>query len=143
VRNSKWIGTALGLALCTALPACSRNGNTSNQASSNAAAPGDAQVQWNAKVEKQLRDAIANAPANGLKPELFLKDPNTHDGAALTQAALKYAEALARGYSDPTKMFEVYTLPRPSGDVRQGLIQAIQNGDVTGWLNSLPPQTDE
>ena len=99
------------------------------------------QVQWNKNLEKQVRDAIANAPANGLKPDLFLK--GNEEGPALTQAALKYAEALAHGYSDPTKIFEVYTIPRPSADVRQGLMQAIQKGDVAGWLNSLPPQTDE
>jgi len=27
--------------------------------------------------------------------------------------------------------------------VRQGLMNAMHKGDVTGWLNSLPPQTDE
>ena len=143
MTKSKWIGSGIALALCTAaLPACSQRGNSSNQTSSNAVAPAETQVQWNAKLEKQLRDAIANAPANGLKPELFLKGGG-QDGAALTEAALKYAEALAHGYSDPTKIFEVYTLPRPSADVRQGLMQAIQKGDVTGWLNSLPPQTGE
>jgi len=141
VKKRIWTGTAIGLALCiAALPACSQGGNSSNQASSNAAAP--VEVQWNSNLEKQLREAIANAPANGLKPELFLKGDD-HDGAVLTQAALKYAGALAHGYSDPTKIFPVYTIPRPSGDVRQGLMNAMQKGDVTGWLNSLPPQTDE
>ena len=142
MTKSNRIGLGSALALCIALPACSQNGSNSNQATSNAASPADAQIQWNSKVEKQLRDAIANAPANGLKPDLFLKGDG-QDGAALTQAALKYAEALAHGYSDPTKIFPVYTIPRPSGDVRQGLAQAIQAGDVTSWLNSLPPQTDE
>jgi len=141
VKKRIWTGTAIGLALCTAaLSACSQRGNSSNQASSNAAAP--VEVQWNSNLEKQLREAIANAPANGLKPELFLKGDD-HDGAVLTQAALKYAGALAHGYSDPTKIFPVYTIPRPSGDVRQGLMNAMHKGDVTGWLNSLPPQTDE
>ena len=131
----------MSLALCsTALASCSQRANNSSQASSNASASGE--VQWNANLERQLRDAIANAPANGLKPELFLKG-DTHDGAALTEAALKYAEALAHGYSDPTKIFPVYTIPRPPGDARQGLMDAMQKGDVTGWLNSLPPQTDE
>jgi murein L,D-transpeptidase YcbB/YkuD len=141
VKKRIWIGTAVSLALCsTALASCSQRANNSSQASSNASASGE--VQWNANLERQLRDAIANAPANGLKPELFLKG-DTHDGAALTEAALKYAEALAHGYSDPTKIFPVYTIPRPSGDARQGLMDAMQKGDVTGWLNSLPPQTDE
>ena len=31
----------------------------------------------------------------------------------LTDAALKYASALANGYSDPTTLHEVYTIPRP------------------------------
>ena len=80
-------------------------------------------------------------PRNGLKPDLFLK--GGEKGAALTQAALKYASALANGYADPTKLHEVYTIPRPKVDVRQGLQQAIQKGDVKGWLASLAPQTDE
>jgi len=142
VTQRKWIGTALSLALCTAaLPACSQGGNSSNQASSNAAAPGEPQVQWNNKLEKQLRDAIAGAPANGLKPDLFLK--GGEQGAALTHAALRYAQALAQGYSDPNKIFPVYTIPRPSGDVSQGFQQAMQKGDLTSWFASLPPQTDE
>lgn len=142
MTHRKWIGTALGLALCTALlPACSQSGSSSNQQASNAAAPGDVQVQWNKKLEKQLRDVIANAPANGLKPDLFLK--GGEQGAALTQAALRYAQALAQGYSDPTKIFPVYTIPRPSGDVRQAFQQAMQKGDLTSWFASLPPQTDE
>jgi murein L,D-transpeptidase YcbB/YkuD len=142
VTNSKWIGTALGLALCTALlPACSQGGSSFNQATSNSAGPGDVQVQWNSKLEKQVRQAIANAPANGLKPDLFLK--GGEQGTALTQAALRYGEALAHGYADPNKIFPVYTLPRPSGDVRQGFQQALQKGDLTSWFASLPPQTDE
>jgi L,D-transpeptidase YcbB len=142
VTKSNWIGTAVRLALCIALPACSQQGNNANQASSNAAAPAGVQMQWNGKLEKQLRDAIANAPANGLKPDLFLKGDDP-DAAALTQAALKYADALAHGFSDPTKIFPVYTIPRPSTDVRQGFIQAAQQGDLTSWFNSLTPQTDE
>ena len=140
----KWIGTALGLALCTvALPACSNGGNVSNQPASNAAAPAQSvQVQWNGKLKKQLREIIANAPANGLKPDLFLKGDG-QDDAALTQAALKYAEALAHGYSDPSKIYPVYTIPRASADVQQGFSQAMQSGDLTTWFNSLPPQTDE
>jgi len=42
-------------------------------------------VQWKSNTEKQLRDAIAEAPANGLKPELFLKGGES--GTALTDAA--------------------------------------------------------
>jgi murein L,D-transpeptidase YcbB/YkuD len=63
--------------------------------------------------------------------------------AVLTQAALRYAEALAHGYADPAKLSQVYTIPRPGADVRRGLAQAIQDGNVAEWLASLPPQTDE
>ena len=138
--SNKWIGAALGLALCsTALVSCSSRNNSSNQASNGQAA--GVSVDWNGRTERQLRDAIAEAPANGLKPELFLK--GGEKGAALTEAALKYASALANGYSDPTTLHEVYTIPRPKIDVRQGLADAIQKGDVKAWLESLVPQTDE
>jgi len=143
VIKSKWIGTALGLALCTAvLPSCSKGGTVSTQPASNASGPSQPQVQWNGKLKRQLREIIANAPANGLKPELFLKGDG-QDEAALTKAALNYAAALAHGYSDPTKIYPIYTIPRSAGDVRQGFQQAMQSGDLTGWFNSLPPQTDE
>ena len=93
------------------------------------------------RTSKQIREAIAGAPAHGLKPDLFLKGGESGDG--LAQAALKYASALANGYSDPTKLHEVYTIPRSKTDVRAGLQQALQNGNVGEWLNSLAPQTDE
>src|SRR5512142_817297 len=98
VMKSKSIGTAVGLALCiAALPACSKASNNSSQPASNSAAPGTTlQVQWNSKLKKQLLEIIANAPANGLKPGLFLHG-NEDDDGALTQAALKYAEALSNG----------------------------------------------
>ena len=83
-----WSGAAIGLALCTtALTACSVQ-DTSNQNASSAAAP-ELDNAWKSDTEKQLREAIAGAPAHGLNPELFLKAGEK--GAALTQAALKYA----------------------------------------------------
>src|SRR3954453_11009394 len=140
MNNSKWIGTALGLALCSAtLTGCHVN-NSSPDSGSNVSSSG-VDVQWKSNTEKQLRDAIAGAPANGLKPELFLK--GGEKGAALTDAALRYASALANGYADPNQLHEVYTIPHPKVDVRQGLADAIQKGDVKGWLESLAPQTDE
>ena len=66
------IGTAVGLALCIAvLPACSRQDN-SNQAAANASAEASG-LTLDEKAEKDIRDAIAAAPAHGLKPDLFLK----------------------------------------------------------------------
>jgi murein L,D-transpeptidase YcbB/YkuD len=140
VKKPLSIGSALGLALSTVLLAsCSQGGNSSGQGGSAAQQPGS--ISLDSKAEAQIREAIANAPANGLKPDLFLK--GGEKGASLTEAALKYASALANGYSDPTKLHEVYTIPHANVDVRQGLQQAIQKGDVKGWLDSLTPQTDE
>jgi murein L,D-transpeptidase YcbB/YkuD len=141
MSNNRWTGAALSLALCSAaLAGCNFNNRSAQDGGGNAAGSG-VDVQWKSNSEKQLRDAIAEAPANGLKPELFLKGGET--GAALTDAALKYASALANGYSDPTQLHEVYTIPRSNLDVRQGLADAIQKGNVKAWLESLPPQTDE
>ena len=146
MRNSNLIGVALSLALCsTALASCSVKDNQSGQVKNQQSADGT--LNWNSKTEQQLLDAIKQAPANGLRPELFLQGDLPKDDAAryamLTQAGLRYAEALAHGYADPTKLIDVYTIPRPSADVRQGLAQAIQNGNVGEYLASLPPQTDE
>ncbi len=140
--SNKWIGTALGLALCSAiLSGCHANDRGPQGSGGGNASSSAVDVQWQSNTEKQLRDAIAEAPANGLKPELFLK--GGEKGAALTDAALKYASALANGYSDPSQLYEVYGIPRSNLDVRQGLAGAIQKGDVKGWLESLAPQTDE
>jgi murein L,D-transpeptidase YcbB/YkuD len=142
VRQRKSIGAAIGLALCSvALWGCNYNNQGSGQTQASNAPTGDIDGVWKSNTEQQLRDAIANAPANGLKPELFLK--GGEKGAALTQAALKYASALANGYADPKQLHEVYTIPRQVVDVRPGLQQALQKGDVKGWLDSLAPQTDE
>jgi murein L,D-transpeptidase YcbB/YkuD len=140
MTQRNWIGKALCLALCTAaLTACSQGGS-SNQNDANVSAD-VSNITLNRKDEQQIRDAIAAAPAHGLKPELFLQGGES--GPALVAAALKYASALADGYSDPEKLHEVYTIPRSKTDVRAGLQQALQNGNVGEWLNSLAPQTDE
>jgi murein L,D-transpeptidase YcbB/YkuD len=141
VTQRKMIGTAIGLALCSAaLSACSYKSDSSNQSGGNAAAE-QSGITLDDKAEQQIRDAIAQAPSHGLKPDLFLK--GGEKGEALVQAGLKYASALANGYTDPTQLHEVYTIPRAKTDVRSGMQQAIQNGNVGEWLNSLAPQTQE
>lgn len=148
MSNKKWIGAALGLALySTALASCSGSGNHQAKNQSGSSEAETAQLSWNKKAEKQLLDAIAQAPSNGLRPDLFLKGDLPKDDAertaTLTRAALGYAQALAHGYADPTKLSQDYTIPRPGADVEQGLVQSIQNGTVGEWLASLAPQTDE
>ena len=105
------------------------------------------QKAWDGKSEKQLVEIIGSAAQHGLNSDLFLKSELPEDGderdAALTTAALRYASALARGYSDPKKLREVYTVPRPKADVIAGLGKAIEDGKLVDWYRSLAPQTDE
>jgi murein L,D-transpeptidase YcbB/YkuD len=105
------------------------------------------QAAWEGKAEKQLVEIIDGAPAHGLKRELFLKGDLPEDRGereiALTKAALRYASALAQGYSDPKKLGRTYTVPRPKADVAAGLTRALQDGKLTDWYASLAPQTDE
>ena len=105
------------------------------------------QAAWDGKSEKQLLAAIDAAPTHGLKRELFLKSDLPKDKAdreiALTKAALHYASTLAQGYSDPKKLRETYTVPRPKAAVTAGLTKALQDGTLTDWYASLAPQTDE
>ena len=106
------------------------------------------QAAWDRKSEKALLEVMAGAMAHGLKPSLFLKEAELPEDrsardAALSKAALSYATALARGYVDPSKVTELYTLPRAKAEVATGLAKAVEDGDVAGWFASLPPQTDE
>jgi len=116
VSSSKLIGTALSLALSSvALPSCSQGGNSSGQQASNAAGSASTNPQqWTKSTEKQLLDAIAGAPANGLKPELFLNgEPPKEEparGQALTAAALRYADALAHDRAEVSALVSVYAL---------------------------------
>ena len=103
---------------------------------------------WDGKNEKALTEIIGGAMAHGLKPSLFLKEDDLPENKAsrevtLTKAALRYADALARGYSDPKKISEIYTLPRPKTNAPTGLAKAVEEGSLEEWFASLPPQTDE
>jgi murein L,D-transpeptidase YcbB/YkuD len=105
-------------------------------------------LAWTPANEAALNGAIGEAVQHGLDPAAFLgpiaraRGPETHD-AALSLAALTYGEALARGRTDPTRIRNPYTVPRPSGDLAAGLNQALQRGDVPGWLRGLAPQDEE
>ena len=102
---------------------------------------------WDKASEQALIEIINEAPANGLKPDLFLKMPlpksSEEREAALTDAALKYASALARGVADPAKLYQDYTIPRPNPDLAPGLADALRSGRLKDWYASLPPQSDE
>jgi len=155
VKISNRAGKALILALfCVAASACGKHDNASALQSTIIDPQERAfyaarqwKEAWDGKSRKQLLEIIAGAPANGLKPDLFINGDLTRNAdqreAALTAAALKYASALARGYADPRKISPVYTIPRPDADVAKGLADALGKGELKDWFASLPPQTDE
>lgn len=123
--------------------------STCGSAEQNAAQPANVTVpdqpQWNEANAGQLRAAIANRAAHGLDRMKFadVPDPGTPlDDAKLTELALAYAGALARGATDPSKLFAIYSLPRPQPDLRKGLADALKAGNVGAWIESLAPQDD-
>jgi murein L,D-transpeptidase YcbB/YkuD len=162
VKSCFWAGKTLTLALLSvSLAACGNGLPFGGQKADGAtlqSSVSDPQVRafyqarqwksaWDKNSTKALLAIIAQAPSNGLKPDLFLKQPLPKDAnereAMLTNAALRYASALARGYADPKEISAVYTIPRPNPDIAGGLANALAKGDLEDWYASLPPQTDE
>ena len=155
-------GRAVGLALCSvSLVSCGdgtggitapdigiealKSGTEGPQARAFYEARGWA-AAWDDDSARQLQDALAKAPAHGLRAQMFLPrlpgDPAGRE-LALTRAALLYGSALASGFVDPKSLGNIYTIPRPRPNLAAGLNQALANGEVGSWLESLAPQTDE
>jgi murein L,D-transpeptidase YcbB/YkuD len=132
-------------AAALSLAGCGNQAAQSNTATPQTASPES--LQWNGGLEKQLMEALDDAPSHGLTKDLFLKGPLPADdsqrGRELTRIAMEYASALALGKVDPMKLGRVYTVPRPKVDVAAGLRQAAEQKELRDWLNSLAPQTDE
>ena len=133
------IGSSLG-AMSLMLSTC-------GSAEQNAAQPANVTVpdqpQWSEANAGQLRAAIAHRATHGLDRMKFgsAADPGAPlDDAKLTELALTYAGALARGATDPSKLFAIYSLPRPQPDLRKGLADALKAGNVGVWIESLAPQ---
>jgi murein L,D-transpeptidase YcbB/YkuD len=103
---------------------------------------------WTPQTEAELVGAIGAAEVHGLDKGAFLgplaraRSADAHD-AALSLAALAYAEALARGRTDPARIRPIYSVPRPSPDLAAGLNQALGHGGVAAWLAGLAPQDAE
>lgn len=98
------------------------------------------QIRWNRTATRQLREAIGRRAVHGLDRLRFVGEEAEGDDDALTEAALAYANALARGASDPHKLYRIYTLPQPRPDLRRGLAAAVKDRKVDQWLESLAPQ---
>ena len=133
---------ALALSACQNQPAPPAGGAPGADAATQRA------TAWTQANEAALRAAIARAGRHGLDPQDFLRPldrataPAAH-AAALGDAALAYAGALARGRTDPARLFEVYTVPRPRPDLAAGLARALAGNSLAAWLDGLAPQDDE
>jgi len=130
------------LALTVALAGC----DNSSQAPEAPPSPVSIEeVRWNEAGLRDLRAAIDGRAIHGLDHMAFSANgkPGTAEGnRALTEAALRYAGALARGASDPGKLYEIYTVPHPRGDLLPALAQALKAGKLGNWLDGLAPQGD-
>jgi murein L,D-transpeptidase YcbB/YkuD len=101
------------------------------------------QAGWSDAKVQQLREAIDRRAIHGLDHMFFAVEgqPGSVGGqAALTKSALRYASALAKGATDPTKLYNVYTITRPRPDLRRGLTQALTEDKLNNWIDSLAPQ---
>ena len=103
------------------------------------------QTAWNSENEQALLAAIGDAGRHALDKDAFLgpvqqAEAGAARDAALSLAALSYADALARGRTDPARLQGVYTLPRPNPNLAAGLAGALEAGNLAQWLNGLAPQ---
>ena len=122
------------------LAGCSVSVAPDNQTTSGNTSDATVPAHWTKDTRAQLRQAIDSRAAHGLDQIPFASDAG--DEVSATQQALTFAAALAHGATDPTKLYDVYTVPRPTPDLRAGLANALRVNDVKGWLSSLAP-TDQ
>ncbi len=107
------------------------------------------QPVWTAQATQRFEEALGDAKQHALDRDTYLQPVNTAaEGAAReaarTLAAIEYGEALARGATDPTRVFEIYEIPRPQVDLAQGLNQALgEGGDLRAFYAGLAPQDEE
>jgi len=138
VRFDRRTSCLMGLALL--LPGCDWIGLGGDKATDGEGK----QAAWSKSTARQLGEAIDNRAAHALdrvKFDVNAKPGSPEGDTALTQAALAYARALARGTADPKKLYDIYTIPRPHQDLERGLAAALAKDDVRGWLESLAPQS--
>lgn len=109
---------------------------------------GELSSLWDAQSLAELDRILKDAVRHGLdapsyrQPDGSAGDPMAQDIAA-TEAALRYASALAHGAVDPTKVHDIFTLERNSVDVAAGLSTALADGRLAAWFEGLAPQDAE
>jgi len=103
---------------------------------------------WTPDLAGKLEASFGEAARHGIDPAAFRKSASTGSSASereagLTLAAFHYGQALAGGILDPTKLFEVYEVPRNHADIAAGLDGAVKSGEIGPWLASLAPSDPE
>lgn len=102
---------------------------------------------WTQDKADSLLRALGDAPRHALEQKMFLPAAAPEDAtrveAALTAAAIGYANALAKGRVDPTRIGQLYTVPRPRTDVVPALTKAIADETLAESFAALAPQTAE
>lgn len=129
------------LALSIPLTGCDRSSPSQDQSSATAAP-----IKWDKTSVQQLEDTIARRAAHGLDHMAFPIEgqPGSAEGEkALTQSALRYARAVSSGAADPTKIHDVYTLPRHEANLDIGVAEAMADGKFAEWIDDLAPQNDQ
>ncbi|MDB5667416.1 MAG: murein L,D-transpeptidase [Alphaproteobacteria bacterium] len=106
------------------------------------------QPAWNQELGDQLIETIRGAVRHGLNPAPLLREAEAAGSplereVALTKAALTYAGMLAHGATDPTRLTQVYEVPRNQADVVRGLADAVAANNVGQWVEGQAPQDEE
>jgi L,D-transpeptidase YcbB len=100
---------------------------------------------WDDTSAETLISVLQSAGDHGLDPLIFHADA-AGDGAArdilLTDGALKYAAAMVRGLTGepPSKTDRAFS--RADNEFADGLIDALAQGEISRWLDSLPPASE-
>ena len=108
---------------------------------------------WDEESAAALISSMFLAAEHGLDPDLFHAEElggfggrSGFETAAvrdvlMTDAALKYAAAMARGLSaPPTPRDERAADVHPEGEAINALAEALSHRDVGAWLDALPPR---
>jgi murein L,D-transpeptidase YcbB/YkuD len=111
---------------------------------------------WDELDANTLISLVQSAGDEGLDPGLFHADRLGGDGDGfgyepaaverdilLTDAAIKYAGAMARGLSfEPPAKIDRAVGSLPNGEIINGLARALDRGDVASWFGSRAPQSE-
>jgi len=104
-------------------------------------------VLWTPETRRQMAAVLDGAVRHGLDAAPVVvalrNNVETAPDAALSQAALRYARALASGAANPDKLHAVFELRRNEVDLVAGLSVALAVGGLAEWFDSLAPATEE